>query len=264
MRSIPERPTRTVCPSVMASLALAALLLLSPALPATEPPPEARPPARWSLELVSGPSLGGPVGDLEAAMRAAGLDDTFRGCFLGCTSTAYPVTYDDTWDRTSYWGAVRFRTGRGRWHVGLGGGPTAFGTVTGYGGKVDDHHVGVFVDAEASVVTLAPMAWFEATRALRLGAGPAAHRVDLEVGGTGGSAPVRTRSWRPGFVVEAALTVPVDTPVFFAAVAQYRFSADATTAPWETTTYGGARVGFPATSVRVSHGLVALGIGGRF
>lgn len=264
MRSIPDRPTRTVCPPAAAPLALAALLLFSPALGATEPADGAPPLRSWSLELVSGPSFGGPNGDLEAAMRARGFDDTFSGCFFGCFSTAHPVTYADVWDRTSYWGAVRHRLGRGPWHVGLGGGPTAFGYVEGYRETVDNRYVGVNVEAEASVVTLAPMAWFEATRALRLGAGPAFHRVDLEVRGSGGFVPVRSRSWKPGLVVEAALTVPVDTPVFFAAVAQYRFSADATTPSWETTTFSGVRVELPPSSVRVSHGFVALGIGGRF
>lgn len=264
MRSNPERPTRIVCPPAAASLALAALLLFFPPLDATERPEAPPQLQRWSLEVVSGPSLGGPVGDLEAAMRAWGFGDTLNVCFFGCASIAHPVTYADVSDRTSSWGAVRHRLGRGTWHLGLGGGPSAFGSVEGYRESVGDRYVSVFVEAEASVVTLAPMAWFDATRALRLGAGPALHRVDLRVSGAAGAQPVRSRSWKPGLVVEAALTVPVDTPVFFAAVAQYRFSADATTARWETTTYNGTRVELPATSVRVSHGFVALGIGGRF
>lgn len=114
MKSIPERTAPNVCPPTVAPLALAALLLFSPAPGATEPSPGARPPARWSLEVVSGPSLGGPVGD-------------------------------------------------------LGAGPTAFGSAEGYRNEVDGRHAGVWVEAEASIVTLAPMARLEATRALRLG-----------------------------------------------------------------------------------------------
>ena len=98
MRWIPEQPTRFVRPPAAAPLALAALLLYSPALDAQEPAPEGPRPKSWSFELVAGPSLGGPLGDLEAAMREAGFDGSVHGCFLGCYSISYPETYDSTWD----------------------------------------------------------------------------------------------------------------------------------------------------------------------
>lgn len=263
MRSTHERPAKNVCPSAVAPLALAALLLFPSPLAATEPAPETPRPKSWSLELVAGPSLGGPLGDLETAMRDAGYDGSVHGCFFGCTSISYPETYDSAWDdRWSYWAAARHRLARGRWHVGLGGGPTGFGTVVGYRERTDDGSPSTYLDTKVSVATLAPMAWFEATRGIRLGAGPALHRIDLEAAGAW--EPGRSRSWKPGLVLEAALTVPVDTPVFFAAVVQYRLSAAVTTPHWETTTSSGSRVEFPPTSVQVSHGFVAIGIGGRF
>jgi len=263
MRSIPVRKASNACPPTVAPLALAALLLFSSALEAEEPAAGKSRLPGWSLELVAGPSIGGPLGDLEAAMRGAGFDGSIHACFFGCTTISYPATYSGAWDeRWSYWGAVRHRLGRGPWHVGLGGGPTGFGTVVGYRERTSDGGPSAFLDVKAEVATLAPMAWFEPARGLRLGAGPALHRIDLDAAGAW--EPDRSRSWKPGLVVEAALTVPAGTPVYFAAVVQYRLSADVTTPHWETTTSTGARLEFPSTSLRVSHGFVALGIGGRF
>ena len=250
--------------SLFSLLVLPAILLASPLLRADDPSPSPRRPRVWSFEVVAGRSFGGPSSDLEAAMRQAGFDDSISGGWFGGGTTTYPYTQGESWDITSYWGAARRRLGHGPWHVGLGGGTTGFGTVTGYRERVDDLYAGLFLDAGSRIVTLAPMAWYEPAPGLRLGAGPAIHRVDLELGHSYGSGSVRYRSWNPGFVVEVALTVPADTPVFFAALAQYRWAGNATAGPWETTTYQGAHVEFPATSVPVSHGFVALGIGGRF
>lgn len=263
--SAPRR--RPVLPgrSFLSLLALQALLLSSPLLRADDLAPSPRRPRAWSFEVVSGPSFGGPSGDLEAAMRRAGFDDTLSWNWFGGGSSAHPHTADETWEPDSYWGAARRRIGIGPWHAGLGGGTTEFGTVSGYRERVDGIFAGSFIEAQSRVATLAPMAWYEPVRALRLGAGPAICRVDLEVGHAGLSTGSRqSRSWNLGFVLEAALTVPVDTPVFFAALVQYRWAGNATAGPWETTTYNGARVEFPAASISVSHGFVALGIGGRF
>lgn len=251
--------------SLLSLVALPAFLLLSPPLQAEDPASSPRRPQAWSFEVVSGPSFGGPSGDLEAAMRRSGFDDTISWNWFGGGATAYPHTYDETWEPDSYWGAARRRIGTGHWHVGLGGGTTDFGTVSGFREKVDGIYAGSFIEAQSRIAALAPMAWYEPVRALRLGAGPAIYRVDLEVGHAGlSTGSGQTLSWNLGFVLEAALTVPVDTPVFFAALVQYRFAGNATAGPWETTTYNGARVEFPAASISVSHGFVALGIGGRF
>jgi len=245
-------------------LVLPALLLSSTILRADDTPPSPRRPQSWSFEVVAGPSFGGPSGEIEAAMRRYGFDDSLSGGWFGGGTTTYPTTQDESWDATSYWGAARRRLGHGPWHVGLGGGTTELGTVTGYRDKVGNAYAMVWLDVSSRVLTLAPMAWYEAVPGLRLGAGPAIHRVDFELGYSYESGKVQSRSWKPGFVVEVALTLPADTPVFFAALAQYRFAGTATAGPWETTTYQGAHVEFPATSVPVSHGFVALGIGGRF
>lgn len=250
---------------LLALVALPALLLSALPVCAQDGASPDSPRVRlWSFEAVSGPSFGGPADDLEAAMRLAGFDDSMSGGWFGGGTTTYPQTYDDETDRFSYWGAVRRRLGHGPWHVGIGGGPTDFGSVEGYRERVDGLYASVFVSADCRILTLAPMAWFQPVPALRLGAGPALHRVDLELGQTYGSGTVQSREWKPGFVVEAALTVPVDTPVFFAALAQYRWVGTATSGSWEATTYKGAHVEFPATNVSVSHAFVAIGIGGRF
>lgn len=247
-----------------APLVLLAFLLSSAILRADDASPSPRRPQSWSFEVVAGTSLGGPTSDLEAAMRQAGFDDSLSGGWFGGGTTTYPYTQDESWAINSYWGAARRRLGHGPWHVGLGGGTTEFGTVTGYREKVGNTYTMVFLDVGSRVLTLAPMAWYEAAPGLRLGAGPAIHRVDFELGYSYEAGTVQNRSWKPGFVVEVALTLPVDTPVFFTALAQYRFAGTATAGPWETPTYQGAHVEFPGTSVPVSHGFVALGIGGRF
>lgn len=250
--------------TVLFILVLPAILLASVDLRADGPATSPRSIRNWSFEVVSGPSLGGPSSDLEAAMRRYGFDDSTHGGWFG-SGTSYPYTDDELWVTTSYWGAARRRLGSGPWHVGLAGGPTGFGIVSGYRETGAGGYTGAYVDAEARMVTLAPMAWYEPARGLRLGAGPAIHRVDLELGSMWFSSGSELfRRYEPGLVVEAAITVPVDTPVFFIALAQYRWAASATAGPWETTTSSGARVEFPGTSVSLSHGFVALGIGGRF
>jgi len=253
--------------SYLALLAIPALLLSSPPVRAQEVPP-APPRARtWSFELVSGPSFGGPAGDLEEAMREAGFDDTspiVSGGWFGGGGESYPDTQDALEERISYWGAARRRLGHGPWHVGLGGGATEFGSVTGYRATGTSFYDGVYLEAGGNIATLAPMAWYDAAPALRLGAGPAIHRVDLELGSPGNPGEGNARSWKPGFVVEAALTFPVDTPVYFVALAQYRWAGNATAGPWQGTSLTGVHVDFPSTSIRVSHAFVALGIGGRF
>jgi hypothetical protein len=247
-----------------ALLVFPAFLLSSAILRADDPSPSTRRPQSWSFEIVAGPSLGGPSSDLEEAMRQYGFDDSISGGWFGGGTTTHPYTQDESWDINSYWGAARRRLGHGSWHVGLGGGTTEFPTVTGYREKVDNVYAMVFLEAGSRIVTLAPMAWYEAAPGLRLGAGPAIHRVDFELGHSYEPGAVQYRSWNPGFVVEVALTVPVDTPVYFAALAQYRFAGTATVGPWESTTHLGAHVEFPSTNVPVSHGFVGLGIGGRF
>ncbi len=250
--------------SVLPLLVLPAILLASGSLRADDPAPSPRRIQTWSFEVVSGPSLGGPSSDFEAAMRRYGFDDSTHGSWFG-GGTTYPYTDDELWTTTSYWGAARRRLGNGPWHVGLAGGPTEFGTVSGYRETSASGYTGAYVDARARMVTLAPMAWYEPARGLRLGAGLAIHRVDLELGSMWfSSGSEQFRSYEPGLILEAAITVPVDTPVFFVALAQYRWAADATAGPWEATSSSGGPVPFPATSVTLSHGFVAIGIGGRF
>ncbi len=258
-----NRQTSRALP-ILALAVLPALLLSSPPARAQDGAPAAPRVRSWSLELVSGPSLGGPVEDLESAMRNAGFDDTSPGGWFGGGGTTYPQSDTGALSHISYWGAVRRRLGHGPWQVGIGGGATEFGSVTGYQRTSASAYDGLYLYAGGRVATLAPMAWFEPVPALRLGAGPAIHRVDLDLGPSGNPAEGTTRSWNAGFVVEAAVTFPVDTPVFFIALAQYRWAGDATTGPWQGTTYSGIRVEFPATSLSVSYGFVALGIGGRF
>lgn len=197
-------------------------------------------------------------------MRGAGFDDTSPRGWFGSGGDSHPYTNDDLADRASFWGAVRRRLGRGPWHVGLGGGTAELGSVAGYRGDVGNSYFGLYLYAECRVATLAPMVWYEPVPALRFGVGPAIHRVDLDLGSSGNPGEGATRSWNPGFVVEAALTVPVETPVFFVALAQYRWAGSATAGPWQKTSFSGAPTEFPATSVRVSHAFLALGIGGRF
>ncbi len=145
---------------------------------------------------------------------------------------------------------------------------TEFGSVAGYRQeRRRQPYAGVFVYAECRVATLAPMAWFEPVPALRLGPGRRSTASTSMLGSASypEAGTVQSRSWKPGFVVEAALTVPVDTPVFFVALAQYRWAGSATAGPWA------ARLHTPVPTSssrrrasRVSHAFVALGIGGRF
>jgi hypothetical protein len=217
----------------------------------------------WSLEFVLGPSFGGPIGDLEAAMRSAGFDDSIEGG-QGWDGIDYPITVDDLDMRLSSWGAARRRLGDGRWHVGVGAGRTSFGTVIGNRDVPGAPYGSFRIYSEIDMLTIAPMAWYQPAPAARLGAGLAISRVDTSLVAGYSTNSLESSSWEPGLVVEAAVTTPTASRFYFVALLQYRWLPSGTVGPWEETAMTGEVVVFPEATVTLSHGFVAVGLGIRF
>ena len=235
-------------------------LLAPPLLRAEEPSPPTRAPRNWSIELATGLLGGGPAEDIEDAMRAAGFDD-YLGGGQGWGSTSHPFTSDAD---PSVWGAARRKLGDGRWQVGVGIGWTNFDSVFGNRNVEGDSPESVVIYSDIEMLTIAPMAWFQPVPAVRLGAGLAMDRVDTSIGYRYPETFSESSSWKPGLVVEAAVTVPVASRFYFLALLQYRWLQSGTIGPWQETASTGEVVVFPESEINLSHGFVALGVGIRF
>ena len=247
-------------PFVRAFLVLAACatLLLGPSLAAADDPPSPKPERNWSLELAPAASIGGPLDDMKDAMAAAGFDDDVDLGSWGVTH--YPSSASDS---TAIWGAARRRFGDSKWLIGVGGGWTNFGSVSGNRNVEGEPLLSFSIDSEVEMLTIAPMAWYQVLPAARLGAGIAASRVDTSVGQSYGIVN-NSSSWEPGILVEAAVTYPPASRFYFLMLVQYRWLQDGTIGPWQDEASTGEVAVFPESEVALSHGLVGIGLGIRF
>jgi len=243
-------------PFVRAFLVLAACatLPLGPSLAAADEPKAPKPVRNWSIEIAPGASIGGPLDDIVSAMESAGVDDGGGG-----GGVAYPFKSDDT---TAWWGAARRRIGDDRWSVGLAAGSTSFGTA--YGNRMIEGltHPDYRLVASVEMTTFAPMGWFQGLPGARLGFGPAMNRVETWFGSqySGGESD----DWKPGLVVEAAVTAPARSRFYFLLLLQYRWIQDGSLGPFHETASNGEEVVFPETDINLSHGFVGVGLGVRF
>ena len=248
-------------PFVRAFLVLAACatLPLGPSLAAADEPKAPKPVRNWSIEIAPGASIGGPLDDMKDAMAAAGFDDDVDLGSWGVTH--YPSSASDS---TAIWGAACRRFGDSNWLIGVGGGWTNFGSVSG-NRNVEGEPLGIFyLYSEVEMLTIAPMAWYQPLPAARLGAGLALHRVDTQLGRTFTGEVDDSSSWEPGILVEAAVTYPPASRFYFLLLVQYRWLQDGTVGPWQGTASSGEVVVFPESEIALSHGLGAVGLGIRF
>ena len=247
-------------------LAVLALLLLSRALPAQVPAPAnatAPAPASWQTRtsasidlLVVGTSLGGPSQDIEDAMWGAGLNDPGDGGMFGSEDVSYPRTHEFP-QRLGGWLAGRGKVHGGFLSWGFGAGYTGLGKVEGHDERSD-----LFVTAKSTMLSVAPMAWFDLGPVVRLGVGPAVHVVDVDTDvedDPGASPPeeMANRRWRLGVLAEAAVRFPVDRQYYFLLLGQYRWMPEATVEIQ-------APDGYLSVPVPLSHGFVGVGVGFRF
>ena len=248
-------------PSVRAFIVsvVAAVLLLGPSLAAADEPPSPKPVRNWSIEIAPGASIGGPLDDMEDAMAAAGFDDDIDlGSDWGHLD--FPSGGSDS---TSIWSAARRRFGDSKWLIGVGGGFTRFGSVSGNRNVEGEPLFSFSIDSEVEILTIAPMAWYQVLPAAWLGAGIAVNRVDTSVGQYYGVVS-ESSSWEPGILVEAAVTYPPASRFYFLLLVQYRWLQDGTIGPWQDEASNGEVVVFPESEVALSHGLGAIGLGIRF
>lgn len=248
------------------SLPVLAFLLIARALPAQDPgpvnpaaaaPASGQPRSSASVDLlVVGVSLGGPSQDIEDAMWGAGLNDPGEGGVLGTEYVSYPRTHEFP-QRVGCWLAGRGNVNGGSFSWGFGAGWTGLGKVEGHNERSD-----LFVMAKSTMLSFAPMAWFDLGPVVRLGVGPAVHLVDVDTDVEhypGASPPeeMANRRCRFGVLAEAAVRFPVGKPYYFLLLGQYRWMQEAT-----------VEIPAPGTNLAVpvplSHGFVGVGIGFRF
>jgi hypothetical protein len=232
-------------------------LLLCPAASARADDPPPKPDRPWSIDLVLGASFGGPLDDIATAMEAAGFDDDVDYGDWG--GIGYPLKSSDS---SAWWGAARRRVGHDRWSVGIAAGWSDFGAVYGnrsVGGLTDPDHRLV---AAIETMTFAPMAWYQALPGARLGFGLGVNRTETWFGSQ--YSGEEFDDWKPGVVMEGAVTTPASSRFYFLLLLQYRWIQDGTLGPLQETASTGEVIVFPESDITLSHGFIGAGLGIRF
>jgi hypothetical protein len=236
------------------------MLLLGPSLAAADEPKAPKPDRPWSVEFALGGSPGGPLDDIERAMQSAGFDDPYDLWWFGEEDLLhYPFTSSD---HGVAWGAARRRLDRELWSVGIGVGLTRFGTAHGHRTVEGTFDSDYWVVGSVEMTTFAPMVWYQALPALRLGFGPGLNRVETSTATS--YSGEETEEWKAGLVVEAAVTAPARSRFYFLLFLQYRWMQDGTLGPLQETASNGEEVFFPETDINLSHGFIGVGLGIRF
>jgi hypothetical protein len=202
---------------------------------------------RLSVSVGSGTAWGGPAGDLEAAMRLAGFDQTTGG-FFGAP-TPHPHSNHEL---GSVWFAIPFQVNPA-WEVSIAYSRTKIGQTFGY--RAPSQYL--FVSYEAGLVGGMVSRSFGP---LRLGAGPAWYSARWSDDASGITSPNHSRI---GIVTQAGVKVPAHTRAYLDLNLQYRYTGRTPVGPF-TPGGGFGTVPFPETAVRVSHWFIGLGPGLRF
>ncbi|HET6618103.1 MAG TPA: hypothetical protein VFH69_09865 [Gemmatimonadota bacterium] len=207
----------------------------------------------WEVVVALGAPIGGPHDEIEAALSASGFDDS-----------SIDVEHPFSTGSEVGWAASLRRRIRPRLDVELIATRATMGTTLGH------HQVGLgfghFLFLNQSVTTIAPIASFN-LNGMHAGAGPALSRVRLERGDLQGeSGSGDTEPWKVGILLDAGITLPRRSRLFFEGRGQYR---------WIPTTEAGPFVSgnglpddipstIPAVVVDMSHAYFSVGMGARF
>lgn len=207
----------------------------------------------WEVVVSLGAPVGGPHDEIEAAMSASGFGDT-----------SIDVEHPFSSGSEIAWAASVRRRIRPRLDVELIATRATMGTTLGYdeaGGFPFGHHL--FLDQ--SVTTIAPILSYRLGSG-HLGVGPAASRVRLERGDGGSSGAGNGEAWKLGALLDAGVSLPRSSRLFFEGRAQYRWIPGTEAGPF-TSTNGledDAPSTMPVVQVDWSHSYFSVGIGTRF
>lgn len=221
-------------------------------MPMERPPEHASLPAvsSWSVSVLGAGAVGGGARGLEKAMRATGFDKN-SGCFLFCGSgdnTGHPHS-----SVGSGWLIDVHRGFRSRKKMGF--------LVSKTGGETFGYDGSQFLFIRHTVMTYATVFSLQAFPALRIGLGPALHRVGSQKS-SGLDTKIRHQS-RLGLVADLAVVFPADTRFFLDVRAQYRLVGSADVGPFEEEGFDQVS-SFPASRVGFNHGFFGAGFGVRF
>lgn len=252
-------------------LVTSALLALATAGHAQEVGPGAAPPAarpsetpawsRWFVGLSMAGQSGGPMTDVEAAMRAGAFDQTAPRLTEGYETHPYTSGGDSGWPVLTVGYHLNPRLGlrlqafRDR----------EFPHVEGYHGPTTRPTPGAPADradltVTPSIQTFAALASYERF-GLRVAAGPSLNRTRLDIDGGGES--VREQETRLGLVLEAGGEWPRGTRVMVELWAQYNLVGSLEYGPVPVSSGGRLVATLPASTASFNHFTAGLGIGLR-
>jgi hypothetical protein len=202
---------------------------------------------RWAVSVGTGTAWSGPAGDLEAAMRVAGFDQTSPGFFGG--PTPHPHSNHEL---GSVWFNIPYQVDPA-WEVSFAYSRTSIGRTVGYRAPLEF----LFISYEARVLAGMVSRTFGP---LRVGAGPAWYSARWSDEYSVSNAPNHSRI---AVVTQAGVKVPAHTRGYLDLNLQYRHTGRAPVGPFSP----GGGFGtppFPETAVRVSHWFIGFGPGLRF
>ena len=207
----------------------------------------------WEAVISLGAPVGGPQNELETAMAASGFGDR-----------NIDVEHPFSSGSEIAWAVSLRRRIRPRLDVELIATRATMGTTLGYdeaGGFPFGHHL--FLNQ--SVTTIAPIVSYRLGSG-HLGVGPAASRVRLERADSGSSGAGNGEAWKLGALLDAGVSLPRSSRLFFEGRAQYRWIPGTEAGPF-TSTNGledDAPSTMPAVEVDWSHSYFSVGMGARF
>lgn len=219
---------------------------------AAQPAPRAdrRPGRTWTVSAIGAGAVGGARRGLEDAMKASGFGKS-SGCFLFC-SRAETIAHPHS-------------SGGGGWLLDVHRDVRPYGKVgfllSRTGGEALGYNGRTYLFIRHSVTTYAPVFSLQVSPALRLGLGPALHRIATQQTSAAGG-PARHQT-RVGIVADLALAFPTYTRFYLELRAQYRRVGSVEIGPFEE--QGSSPDSFfPASRVGFDHGFIGAGVGARF
>jgi len=226
-----------------------------------EPPPKTRPLNRWSLGLSLAGQSGGPLGELEDAMRAGAFDQPASRVTEG-----YETHPDTTGGDFGYAVVTVGYRLKPRIELRLlGTQDHEFGDVEGYHGPSTSPSSAApadraYLTITPSVRTFAALVTY-ARSGFRVGAGPSLNRTRLEI--DDGSQIQNEQQTRPGLVVDVGVEWPRRTLVMVDLWAQYHLIGSQEFGPVPVAAGGQLIATLPASTVSFSHFAAGFGIGLR-
>jgi len=227
--------------------------------PAASPDARAASPRRWTVAIVTGPTSSGPAGEIETAMRNAGLSDDELN-FFSTNGRLIPHPFSRTarGDSGFPWLLDVHYTVRRRYGVSVIVSEAMAGMTFGYRKPSESMILEYVVNMIAPVLSIEPRPW------VRVGAGPAFYSATLsQMAYEPGDRLVGQRDRKVGLLLDGSVNAPARSRVFAEIRVQYR-RVGTKIGPLTSSGSLSDAVVLPATSVSYSHLFAGAGLGIRF